>query len=698
MSTMEDAVADLEVLEEEAAWQRQLAGRVGSDAEADRVEQACVLLQHEAQQVAARLDARLQKTKPGGAKNQNVRRALRRVDEAESSLDETLAVTLPARRRELHELRRLGPEDVASPPQLPSRGVGHPPPLPQARLGGAEPALLSPPSGVHIPDDLDEELPVVRTTKHYTPVEQHCLEARKGEELFLLRDGEEGWSLVENNHGMQGWVPSKLLEPVLESDGETGDEYDDAFDSFDHDDAVVQFSELPPQPSPAPAALSPGGKSQDHGLPTATEPSQTLQFLRDKRAIPSGYRSSFLARVGQLPQHRPSTALLLRPSVSGLQYDGLQADPLSGTVQRQEGGLHLSLSVVEALSVPQPLEAPPFSTLARHVRVAMFDKHSVLGNCQTLQACWTKDMATQWKFTKAASPDALDADSVCLVKTNSVHAELVLLFELTMTVQVEPHAPEELSAGWATLPLRQVDGQPAAAKTYSLQLHGGSPHELAVLIDDESHPRPDGRSAFHGTKPSVARLVVKLAHLKKAALAMCETLPATMLVQLSSVPLVALYRELQCRALLGWRGQIGGSGNGNGLGPSTGRLGNHEPRSDAALVAFPVILDTPHLLVILKAVWNDTLKTMRRAQRKDPRAVSFWFRTVVTHKLWPLLHVKLPDVDPGNNQARHQRHDFLKRFVAADAIGELFKETRDSGLVHAPFSTDEVCYDPTSSW
>jgi hypothetical protein len=49
-------------------------------------------------------------------------------------------------------------------------------------------------------------------------------------------------------------------------------------------------------------------------------------------------------------------------------------------------------------------------------------------------------------------------------------------------LQVENGASEELSCGWAQLPLYQHDGQVAAAKVYDLRLHGGTPLEHEVMV------------------------------------------------------------------------------------------------------------------------------------------------------------------------------------------------------------------------
>lgn len=285
-----------------------------------------------------------------------------------------------------------------------------------------------------------------------------------------------------------------------------------------------------------------------------------------------------------------------------------------------------------------------------------------------------------------------------MVRSASRNANLNLVFELSLTVKVatQPSA-DTVSCGWAQLPLYRPDGSAASAKKYDLQLQGGNPFEMDVPLTAAAGARKVSRrgSRFIGGGGAAApgplpKLRVRLAQLRKAAAHICDTLPETVLIPLSSTPLVAVYRDIQVGSLLRRR-----DGAKRDFGPQNG----------ICLRVFPLLLDRPELMTVLKGVWHDRLQSLRSKEKRDPQKVRDAFQNVIVGKLWPLMGLSLPPASWGDVEAETRRHEILLACLArctgpaVPSLGRgnpapllLTPVTAEDFPLQEPLHTDEIAF------
>jgi hypothetical protein len=153
-----------------------------------------------------------------------------------------------------------------------------------------------------------------------------------------------------------------------------------------------------------------------------------------------------------------------------------------------------SVIVEEARFVPAILPVDGVVISSYHVRMVLFDRVRFLGNVLTLRAT-TSGGGAAWKFNKASAfPGYSDSDNVCLVRTDNVDSSLCLLFELCATVRQASGQTDDVSCGFATLPLIQQVGSHVPFKSYELKLWGGTPFETEVPVCARKEKRgEDGR-------------------------------------------------------------------------------------------------------------------------------------------------------------------------------------------------------------
>lgn len=293
-------------------------------------------------------------------------------------------------------------------------------------------------------------------------------------------------------------------------------------------------------------------------------------------------------------------------------------------------------------------------------------------------------------------PGARDDDGVLLVRSASLNSNLNLLFELSITVKLAAQPESDtVSCGWAQLPLYCPDGSPAVPKKYDLQLQGGNPFEQDVpFAEGGKRPAHKRNSRFvggsHGQQAAAPMLRVRLAQLRKAAAHICDTLPETILLPLSSTPLVAVYRDIQADSLLRRR---------------EGVARHYGPQNSVCLKCFPQIVDRTELMTVLKAAWHERLQQLRSKEKRDPHKVRAAFQSVIIGKMWPLLGLTLPPTVWGNHDAEQQRHGVLvaclerANGMAAASLGHstappllLTPVTAENTPFQQPLHTDEVAF------
>eukprot|EP00052_Salpingoeca_macrocollata_P026023 m.239221 g.239221 ORF g.239221 m.239221 type:complete len:603 (+) comp22516_c1_seq2:1284-3092(+) len=412
-------------------------------------------------------------------------------------------------------------------------------------------------------------------------------------------------------------------------------------------------------------------------MPPTNRPRTHLDELRAAGAMPSGFRTSLLADLSRSPALRLSSAVRPHLDRSGVGFADLFLDPTSAAPRSCRARVSRIFTVVEARDVPLVGRAAGLALRNFHVRVVLFDKQHFLSNILTVRAVHSPPGV--WKFNQGgALPSGQASDNTCVVRSSASAADLCLLFELCATVtKADSTQTEDMSCGWAKLPLFNHDGTLVAAHTYTLRLQGGTPFEAEVALGQSAGgmvgKRTSSSRLFGSTPKPAPRLVVQLSNLKKAAAVVCDFLPPDIVTLVSSVQLISLYRGCVADHVLKNKSlQLD-------LGPS----------SQPALAAFPAVADKPFLLHALSVLWNDTLKVLKKSQKKDQQSLRAWFQTVLLQKIWPLLHSNIPYADDGDIAAEKRRQEYIESIIRKDALEHLTSPLQPD-CEHTPFSTNEV--------
>ena len=552
----------------------------------------------------------------------------------------------------------------------------------------------------------------------------------EGDRFVLIEPDCEGWSYVEAADGSQGYV----LESYLLSEDEVlaGDSNISQLRAHGGGDTDIAVKSLQPNDS----------LEWTRGMMIAPE-APVIAELRaglDGGALPKGFRPSTLAEYALQRKSRVSTYLYPALDTSGLTFRDLSLD-LDGRPRLNSVPVSRSCAVVEALDVPMlfPGALPTMTKIAasnssaaaggsstqpsvvsRELRIVLCNSRRLLSNLVTIRAHWVPGHPGTWRFDKKSSlPGAREDDGVLLVRSTSTDTSLSLLFELSFTVRSSSSPASStdgdsgggnesaaLSCGWALLPLYTPDGSPAAAKKYDLQLRGGHPFEPEVELEASGNlvVPPSKRSRLFsvgsssngggGVNGGAPRLRVRLAQLRKAAAHICDTLPTTILLPLSSTPLVAVYRDIQAYTLL--------SGKSHAPRPAAGR--NYGLTNGICLRAFPLIADQPEFMVVLKHEWHECLQRLKNKEKRDAQRVRTAFESVIVNRVWPLLSLQLPAAVYGDGDAEKLRHKRLLECVQLAGISALRPRSSkqaplllapaslDIAPLQKPFHTDEVAY------
>ena len=155
-----------------------------------------------------------------------------------------------------------------------------------------------------------------------------------------------------------------------------------------------------------------------------------------------------------------------------------------------------------------------------------------------------------WDVAKAPSANMATGGSSCLLRCSSTSKDLVVVFELAMTVvriDDEDAAPVEVSCGWSELALFASTADTYIGKgSYERLVYGGNLCEKLPIDGSDPDPVPTGKSSFFGKKKTIkpqAKLNIELRDPGKGLAGSIDQLPGTLLVREQLIPLIVLYRQ-----------------------------------------------------------------------------------------------------------------------------------------------------------
>ena len=484
--------------------------------------------------------------------------------------------------------------------------------------------------------------------------------------------------------------------------------------------AGAAFVPPPTQSSSSPAAPPPASSGTGAGVEASVEAPhvthQNWEVLRQSyrntslmaRALDGWYpgvRESTLAHIYDMGRHRPSEHLCPELSSHGLGYADMALDRETGSLRPVYSRSTFALRLEKASGVPTPGDHAVI--VERKARMCLYDGERILSNIHTIAAEKVSDFAADvggarrireaWRFAREGGfvADA-EHDNVLVVRfpappTPEAASKMCLLIELTMSFvrYGEPEAgyPKgkvvdsgEVSAGWTTLALFPgTDRSLIDLKSYRVGLHGGTPQAPASLMSQEEIDAQKIPLWKVFAKKGGAKLKFKLGSLSRSHMHASAFLPATFLASFSTLPVLAIFRQLLAERLLK-------SAPADASGPLT------HPSYDPALTLFPMMLDEPDMIEWIELLWARQTKSMSKSERRSLATAGPAFVSMISD-LWPLVyaHNPHPFSDP---LVREARQNFIQSFVSADP--QITTLSSDP-FVYLPFSIQEGTLDPLAN-
>ncbi|XP_048863353.1 nephrocystin-1 isoform X1 [Brienomyrus brachyistius] len=494
------------------------------------------------------------------------------------------------------------------------------------------------------------------------------LTVQKGEILHILSRNPDGWWLARNAEGKKGLVPKTFLKVHQEEEEEEEEDKEDSDTGEESDEVMDEESATNPRSCQS---------NWDTVRKAITEISAT-DVLAAMGAIPAGFRPSTLSKLlAEGSTYRSSYFIQPELSQSQLVFKDLFWNPDTGSVRPRISKISLMLTLWSCRMIPRP--GVGVQVLSRHVRFCVFDGIKVLSNIHTVRANAGQKNQKTWTFsprTTGILPSLLDGD--CFIRSDCLSSEVGILFELGVSyIRNSTGERGDLSCGWAFLGLFDVSGVPIPHRTYELTVHGGTPYEKDVDVDPSINRRAMG-SMLHQMLISrkQPKLIVKLRSPSTSTRASMNLLPDTLIGSSSSVPLLALYRQVLADALL--RDRL--------------TMQNADLICSPVLVTFPHVLDHTDLLDALRGTWAEKEGALRRSEKRDPELLKGLFVRVYLDRVFPLLHsTRLPApqwadeeregtrwgvIFGGTVQDAAQGDAGLAALLAADAAQEAFDITQ----------------------
>uniref|UniRef100_A0A671PW26 Nephrocystin-1-like n=1 Tax=Sinocyclocheilus anshuiensis TaxID=1608454 RepID=A0A671PW26_9TELE len=479
--------------------------------------------------------------------------------------------------------------------------------------------------------------------------EEGDLSIQKGEVLRVLSKNKDGWWLAQNSKGQKGLVPKTFLKVCIISQALTECIYIKTSNWNTVRKAVTEID--------------------------ATD------VLSAMGAIPPGFRPSTLSRLLEEGRsYRASHFIQPKLSQSQLSFKDLHMDPDTGKVHGQSSRVSLTLTLWSCRMIPPP--GVRLQVLSRHIRLCAFNGTQVLSNIHTVRATYNSKSPKTWSFSPRMTgmlPCLLDGD--CFLRCDSESPDLGILFELGVTyIRNSTGERGDLSCGWAFLKLFDESGAPIALRTQELTVHSGTPFEKDSDMDTTSTKRGYPTGVFQQMLLSrkIPKLVVKLKSVKTRSRELLNLLPDTIVGSLSTVHLLATYRQILADALL--------------LDRVT--MYNADLICSSVLASFPDVLDQPDLMDAFRKSWTESESNLRRSDKRDINVLKQMFVSVYMGSVFPLLYsVEMPAPCWADEEVESQR----ARIIYSPSQKTSVETLLSSQCSHQAFDITQVTYDLISS-
>ncbi|XP_066527295.1 nephrocystin-1 isoform X2 [Hoplias malabaricus] len=372
----------------------------------------------------------------------------------------------------------------------------------------------------------------------YMGEEEGDLTIQKGAVLRILQKNGDGWWLAQDANGNKGLVPRNYLKII--SSHEQEQESEDESDEGHEDENETSEGQL-------------SVASNWDSVQKAITEIDATDVLSAMGAIPPSFRPSTLSKLlEEGTSYKASHYIQPKLSQSELCFKDLQLDPDTGKVRARSSRVCLILTLWSCRMIPSP--GVGLHVLSRHIRLCAFNGTEVLSNIHTVRATYNPSSPKTWSFSPRMSsllPCLLDGD--CFFRCDSSSSDLGILFELGITyIRNSTGERGDLSCGWDFLKLFDENGALIPLRTQELIVHGGTPYEAEANIDTTSSKRGTSTGVLHHMLKSrkLPKLIVKLKSPNTHSREQLSLLPDTMLGCLSTVSILALYRQLLADALL----------------------------------------------------------------------------------------------------------------------------------------------------
>ncbi|KAM4679993.1 nephrocystin-1 isoform 2-T2 [Amazona ochrocephala] len=487
----------------------------------------------------------------------------------------------------------------------------------------------------------------------------------KGEILFIHDKKADGWWVAENSRGERGLVPRTYLA-VHKEDDESPEQSEEQVEVVDETADGTEIKK----------------RTDSHwsALRRAITENDTVEVLTTIGAVPAGFRLSTLFQLlEEGNQFRASHFLQPELTPSQLAFKDLVWDAEKDTISPRPTRVSLIVTLCGCKMIPLP--GVSIQVLSRHVRFCLFDGNRVLSNIHTVRATWQPKAPQTWSFSPKVTgilPSLLDGD--CFVRSNSLAADIGLLFELGITyIRNSTGERGELSCGWAFLKLFTSNGMPVPAKMYELPLNGGTPCERGVEVDPSISRRGSGVFQQFMALKKQPVLLLKLRALSVQSKDILYLLPETLIGSMCYSHLLLFYRQILGDALLKDRASL----------QSTDLICN------PILATFPQLVDQPDLMDALRSAWADRERTLKRSEKRDAEFLKSLFVLVYHDSVFPLLHsTLLPPYKWAEEESEALRWkviaDFLRKSRENDGALQYLLAAENT---HTAFDISELAYD-----
>ncbi|XP_051503102.1 nephrocystin-1 isoform X3 [Myxocyprinus asiaticus] len=506
----------------------------------------------------------------------------------------------------------------------------------------------------------------------FTGEEEGDLSIQKGEVLNVLSKRKDGWWLAQNSKGQKGLVPKTFLKVCLisqmdsqqesERDNDDEGESEEEHESENHDTKSSKTSNW-------------------NTVRKAVTEIDATDVLAAMGAIPPGFRPSTLSRyLEEGTSYRASHFIQPKLSQSQLSFKDLHLDPDTGKVHGRPSRVSLTLTIWSCRMIPPP--GVGLQVLSRHVRLCAFNGTQVLSNIHTVRATYNSKSPKTWSFSPRMTgtlPCLLDGD--CFLRCDSESPDLGILFELGVTyIRNSTGERGDLSCGWAFLKLFDESGAPIALRTQELTIHGGTPFERDTDMDATSTKRgnPTGVLQQMLLSRKQPKLLVKLKSVNTRNRELLNLLPDTIVGSLSTLLLLAIYRQILADALL--------------LDRVT--MQSADLICSSILASFPDVLDQPDLMDAFRKSWTESESNLRRSDKRDINVLKQMFVSVYMGSVFLLLYsAEMPAPCWADEEVESRR----ARLIYSPSQKVTVETMLSSQYTHQAFDITQVTYDLISS-